>query len=62
MSALSEVAGLIHAHQASADSPAASIATARAVLRRLSAAARLEGGVWTGQWLDREAAAEVTEP
>lgn len=61
MSALSEVADLIRAHQATPDGPGASIATARAVLRRLSAAARLEGGVWTGQWLDRQAAAEVAE-
>jgi hypothetical protein len=37
------------------------VATARAVLRHVGAAARVEGGVWTGQWLDRQAAAEVAD-
>lgn len=37
------------------------VATARAVLRHVGAAARVEGGTWTGQWLDRQAAVVVAE-
>jgi hypothetical protein len=33
------------------------VATARAVLRHVGAAARVEGGTWTGQWMDRQASA-----
>jgi hypothetical protein len=33
------------------------VATARAVLRHVGAAARVEGGTWTGQWMERQASA-----
>lgn len=37
--------------------------TACKILERLGAAARLEDGVWTGQWLDRIAAQNIeTQP
>lgn len=37
--------------------------TACKILGRLGAAARLEGGVWTGQWLERIAAQDIeTQP
>lgn len=55
-SLLDEVAGLIRHHAGGSD-----LATARAVLRHVAAVARLQGGTWTGQFLERAAAVEVVE-